>query len=513
MNKFIVAVISIVFLISFQGCRQSFGNHFILSKSLALNYATSTHEANEDSVCVDIELIKYTDSLFVYDCNLLNKSEQEQWVILFEYPFLEVEIKLGNETQNKRYYNGVIKRGAFLNFKNKYALSIPVIIPTNIPIEILLKIKSNYHKTHTERPVFLPMDKFLFDLKISGLIDNFLLGMLMFLVVTGFYFLFVFKEKVFLFIALNLFFTAVQCANINLVFNSFDNASIVYVFLTASSFYFVFITQIVLYRIIIAPFYCFPVLNILMKIFYVILLFLLGFQVALTFISPEMVSQYMVYSYFPFLVILLLICIFLIVKTDIRVPAYSGILIGVGAFATMTEVFSGFYRYIPLEFCALLAGALLIVDRLKYTIGKTKAIDKQLGEIDNYEEHKIERGISDENFKPRNLLENIGSEVVILRFQDIAYLKIENKLCCIYTFEKGIIISTRSLEFYEKHFKCVFFRLNRQFLASPEGIQRIEVSQDYQYIVTLKCLDSSELIKLTKSKTSLFKDWLTKMYT
>lgn len=509
MDRVITAIIFIVLGTCFQGCKNSYGHHFILTKTIVLDDEVSSGlDTNKDSLCLEIGLIKQSDSLFVYDFNILNKSEQEQWVMLFENPVFEVEINLENEFQKKIYYGGLVKKGSFVNFKKKYAVNIPIVIPTNLQTEILLKIKSKSKKTHSVRPILISMDEFMYDLRMSGLIDNLLLGILMFLVLVSVYLSFIFKERVFLYIAFNLLFITLQCANINIALDSFENTSIFFVFLSASSFYFVFLTQIILYRIIIAPAQCFPVLNVLMSFFNVVLYFLLGIQVTLTFIAPESVLQYMVYSYFPFLLILLLISVFIIVKTKFKVPGYSALLVAVGAIAAIFEVPGGFYRYIPLEFCASIAGVLLIIFQFNNSIRKKETKSEPLSGLEKSADNKLDRQVTTDRSKPLNLLENIGSEVVLLRFQDIAYLKIENKSCCIYTFKKGVILSTRSLEFYEKHFNCTFFRLNRQFLVSPSGIERITISKDYQYIVSLQCCTNNETVQLTKNKTFLFKNWL-----
>ena len=463
----------------------------------------------EKVIWTEIAGSQQSDSSVVYHCKLINNSDMEQWVVLFNNPVFDVEVILKSGQYEKSCKGGLIKKGSFLNFKKRYAVSIPIVISINIPTEIFLKFKLGDYVSRSSLPELLNMDVFMSNVKMSGIIDDSLLGILIFLVLISLYFFFILHEKVFFYIACNLFFVVLQCSNILFVFDEFEHINPVFLLLTASAFYFVLILYIHIYRSIIAPLYHFTILNHFTNIAFFCSFFLLGIQVALTFFNPGVAFKYLIYFYSPLLVFTIFTGMVVIFKTRFKRIGFLATIVVIVFLLTISGICKGFYMYVPLELSACCGGILLLSEAIKSHSRKREDVPPPQEKVGTSLEPENLNDVYNVRTKPSNLLENIGSEVVLVKFQDIVCIKIENKRCCIYTSNRGVIISNRSLEYYENFFGGIFFRLNRQFLISPVGIQKIEISQDYQYIVTLACPNDDEKIKLTKSKTFLFKNWLT----
>lgn len=101
-----------------------------------------------------------------------------------------------------------------------------------------------------------------------------------------------------------------------------------------------------------------------------------------------------------------------------------------------------------------------------------------------------------------------GDELIPLKMNDIAYVKKDDRVVMAYTFKgESFRLSITLNDLEEQLDPDRFFRINRQYLANVNSIQKISFYFHSKLKVRLIGCDDDQIF-ISKEKSSLFKQWL-----
>lgn len=110
------------------------------------------------------------------------------------------------------------------------------------------------------------------------------------------------------------------------------------------------------------------------------------------------------------------------------------------------------------------------------------------------------------NYKER-FLASVGSKIHTIEVSNISYFYISEKSTFCKTFDNKLFALDNSLDTIETLLNPkTFFRINRQYIVSLQGIERIERLTKSRILLYLKPDNTEQTV--SSHKTSEFKDWL-----
>jgi DNA-binding LytR/AlgR family response regulator len=114
---------------------------------------------------------------------------------------------------------------------------------------------------------------------------------------------------------------------------------------------------------------------------------------------------------------------------------------------------------------------------------------------------------ADEPYKTRFLV-NKGDELLPITTSQTAYFYAEDKAVFLVTKENKKHLISYSLEDLEQKLDPkIFFRVNRQFIASVEAICKVHNYFNYRLKLELRPSPETDVV-ISKSRTADFKEWM-----
>ncbi|MCQ2771398.1 MAG: LytTR family DNA-binding domain-containing protein [Clostridia bacterium] len=101
-----------------------------------------------------------------------------------------------------------------------------------------------------------------------------------------------------------------------------------------------------------------------------------------------------------------------------------------------------------------------------------------------------------------------GEELIPLKVSDISYIHTEGNIVTAYTFDgESYLLNLKMAELEGMLNPDVFFRLNRQYIAHIDSIQKINLFFNNKLCIKIKgCKE--DLIVVSKEKSASFRNWL-----
>lgn len=99
------------------------------------------------------------------------------------------------------------------------------------------------------------------------------------------------------------------------------------------------------------------------------------------------------------------------------------------------------------------------------------------------------------------------NKIIPVKLKDIALVHLNNRVVKLLTFDKKIMVSSESLEYFDKIGNHAFFRVNRQFLINRNAVCHAEHYFKRKLLVHLSVTYPEQII-VSKEKATEFLQWL-----
>ena len=153
-------------------------------------------------------------------------------------------------------------------------------------------------------------------------------------------------------------------------------------------------------------------------------------------------------------------------------------------------------------------------EKLKKSINKYNQLSNNLNKKEiNFDAEKLLEAlqIAKTEYRTRFLV-NKGSSLIVINVEEIAYFFTEDKQVFITTINNKKYILNTTLDKLEKELEAKkFYRANRQYLVSVNSIKEIHNYFHYKLKLELNPKPEHDEIIISKSKSSDFKDWISKV--
>lgn len=123
-------------------------------------------------------------------------------------------------------------------------------------------------------------------------------------------------------------------------------------------------------------------------------------------------------------------------------------------------------------------------------------------------DNNLRQLMRDNQFYRERILVAKGNELIPIRTADIAFVRKEDRGIVTYTKDGNSYKLSMSMNELEEQLSPVtFFRLNRQYIAQIDSIQKISFSLGSKLLVRLMGTDDEDIV-VSKEKSTQFKQWL-----